>query len=189
MIRPLELEWREITKGMVLKGKVVRLEKFGVFVDIGAERPGLVHISEMTHGYIKSPSDVVKEGDEVVPWNIEENGVISGPEEFDRFPWEEAAKLDFSKFYEIQPFLPQGMKILACSGKVFTVTWMLMGFQNFCLSLYVQEELVSKVFRILSERNVEVDCQTWNRRYREYMEKIKSGSVYEVAEVLGTFFI
>ena len=65
MIRPLELEWREITKGMVLKGKVVRLEKFGVFVDIGAERPGLVHISEMTHGYIKSPSDAVKEGDEV----------------------------------------------------------------------------------------------------------------------------
>jgi len=65
MIRPLELEWREITQGMALKGKVVRLEKFGVFVDIGAERPGLVHISEMTHSYIKSPSDVVKEGDEV----------------------------------------------------------------------------------------------------------------------------
>jgi ribosomal protein S1 len=65
MIRPLELEWREITKGMNLKGKVTRLEKFGAFVDIGAERPGLVHISEMTHDYIKSPGDVVKDGDEV----------------------------------------------------------------------------------------------------------------------------
>lgn len=65
MIKPLDLEWREITKGMVVKGKVVRLEKFGVFVDIGAERPGLVHISEMTHGYIRTPSEVVKEGDEV----------------------------------------------------------------------------------------------------------------------------
>jgi len=65
MIKPLDLEWREITKGMNLKGKVTRLEKFGVFVDIGAERPGLVHISEMTHGYIKNPGELVKEGDEV----------------------------------------------------------------------------------------------------------------------------
>ena len=96
-----------------------------------------------------------KEGDEVVPWNIEENGVISGPEDFDLFPWEEAAKLDFSKFYEIQPFLPAGMKILACSGKVFTVTWMLLGFQNFCLSLYLQEELVSRVFRRVGEIQVQ----------------------------------
>jgi hypothetical protein len=53
--------------------------------------------------------------------------VITHPEDYDRFSWEEAAKLDFSKFYDIQPFLPEGMKILACSGKVFTVTWMLIG--------------------------------------------------------------
>jgi len=65
MIKPLDLEWREIDKDMVIKGKITRLEKFGVFVDIGAERSGLVHISEMTHGYIKSPGDMVKEGDEV----------------------------------------------------------------------------------------------------------------------------
>lgn len=65
MIKPLELEWSEIKQDMVLKGKVTRLEKFGVFVDIGAERPGLVHISEMTHDYIRTPGDVVKEGDEV----------------------------------------------------------------------------------------------------------------------------
>jgi CarD family transcriptional regulator len=36
----------------------------------------------------------------------------------------------------------------------------------------------------LRETNVKVDNQTWNRRYREYMEKIKTGSVYEIAEVL-----
>jgi ribosomal protein S1 len=65
MIQPLDLEWREISKDMVVKGKVTRLEKFGAFVDIGAERPGLVHISEMTHDYIKSPGEVVKEGDEI----------------------------------------------------------------------------------------------------------------------------
>ncbi len=65
MIKPLDLEWREIKKGMTVKGKVVRLEKFGAFVEIGAERPGLIHISEMAHGYVRSPSDMLKEGDEI----------------------------------------------------------------------------------------------------------------------------
>ena len=43
---------------------------------------------------------------------------------------------------------------------------------------------VRKVFNILKERSVKIDNTTWNRRYREYMEKIKTGSVYEIAEVL-----
>ena len=73
MIRPLDLEWREIKIGNTVKGKIVRLEKFGAFVEIGAERPGLVHISEMAHGYVKVPGDVVKEGDEVEAQVIEVN--------------------------------------------------------------------------------------------------------------------
>jgi len=65
MIEPLGLEWREIQPDMIVKGKVVRLETYGAFVDIGAERPGLVHVSELTRGYVKTPNEVVKEGDEV----------------------------------------------------------------------------------------------------------------------------
>lgn len=65
MIKPLDFDWRDLEKDLVVKGKVTRLEKFGAFVDIGAERPGLVHISEMTYDYIKDPTEVVKEGDEV----------------------------------------------------------------------------------------------------------------------------
>ena len=42
---------------------------------------------------------------------------------------------------------------------------------------------VPKLYSILRKRDVTLDNQTWNRRYREYMDKIKTGSVYEVAEV------
>jgi small subunit ribosomal protein S1 len=73
MFKPLDLEWRDLKKGMTVKGKVVRLEKFGAFVEIGAERPGLIHISEMAHGYVRQPSDVVKEGDEIEAQVIDVN--------------------------------------------------------------------------------------------------------------------
>jgi CarD family transcriptional regulator len=43
---------------------------------------------------------------------------------------------------------------------------------------------VKEVFSILKSRDIPRDTQTWNRRYREYMEKIKTGSVFEIAEVL-----
>jgi ribosomal protein S1 len=65
MIEPLALEWKEIQPDMIVKGKVIRLESYGAFVEIGAERPGMIHVSELAHGYVKTPSEVVKEGDEV----------------------------------------------------------------------------------------------------------------------------
>jgi ribosomal protein S1 len=65
MIEPLPLEWREIKDGMVVKGTIARLEKYGAFVEIGAERPGLVHISELAHGYIRTPDDAVSVGEDV----------------------------------------------------------------------------------------------------------------------------
>lgn len=73
MIKPLDLEWRDIKKDMTVKGTVVRIETFGVFLDIGAERPGLIHISELAHGYVRTPSDVVKDGDELEAQVIDVN--------------------------------------------------------------------------------------------------------------------
>ncbi len=65
MVQPVELKWKDIKPGMTLQGKVVRLESFGAFVDVGAERPGLVHISELSNDYVKNTGDVVSVGDQV----------------------------------------------------------------------------------------------------------------------------
>lgn len=65
MIPPLDVEWSDLDKGQVYAGSVKRLESFGAFIDIGAEREGLVHISELSHNYVKHPSEVITVGDEV----------------------------------------------------------------------------------------------------------------------------
>jgi len=49
--------------------------------------------------------------------------------------------------------------------------------------------MVAKVYKILRDKKVEIDQQTWNRRYREYTEKIKTGSVLEIAKVLRDLFV
>jgi len=48
----------------------------------------------------------------------------------------------------------------------------------------IDEDQVDEVIGILKERDISVDNQPWNRRYREYMDKIRTGSIYEIAEVM-----
>jgi len=48
----------------------------------------------------------------------------------------------------------------------------------------IDKKMVVRIYKILREQDLRIDTQTWNRRYREYTEKIKTGSVLEIAEVL-----
>jgi CarD family transcriptional regulator len=63
------------------------------------------------------------------------------------------------------------------------------GSKNVGLRAIVGKHEVSNVFDILADRTVSLGTQTWNRRYRDYMEKIKTGSVHEVAVVLRDLFL
>jgi CarD family transcriptional regulator len=53
----------------------------------------------------------------------------------------------------------------------------------------ISQEEAEKVISIVRKKDVKIDKQTWNRRYREYMEKIKTGSVYEIAEVFRDLYL
>jgi len=52
------------------------------------------------------------------------------------------------------------------------------------LRTLIASDDIPRVYEILKTKEISVNGGTWNRRYREYMEKIKTGSIYELAEVL-----
>ncbi len=65
MIKPADVTWSELSEGQIHSGTVTRIESYGAFVDIGAERAGLLHVREMSQGYVEHPSEMVSVGDEV----------------------------------------------------------------------------------------------------------------------------
>ena len=81
-------------------------------------------------------------------------------------------------FYILR-ILENGMKIMIPTQNVRQVG----------LREVISKAKVDKVFKILKDRDLSVDTTTWNRRYREYMEKIKTGSIFEVAEVLRDLYL
>jgi CarD family transcriptional regulator len=52
----------------------------------------------------------------------------------------------------------------------------------------ISEKDIEEIFAILRERTIAFDNQTWNRRYRGFMDKIKTGSVFDVAEVMRDLY-
>ncbi len=61
--------------------------------------------------------------------------------------------------------------------------------ENVGLRNIISDEEVEQVYTILKKKDVEFTTQTWNRRYREYMEKIKTGSIFDLATVLRDLYI
>ena len=82
------------------------------------------------------------------------------------------------KFYMLR-FLESDMTIMVPMENVVSVG----------LRRIIGKDMVAKVYKILRDKKVEIDQQTWNRRYREYTEKIKTGSVLEIAKVLRDLFV
>jgi CarD family transcriptional regulator len=79
------------------------------------------------------------------------------------------------------------MKIIENGMVIMIPTW---NVDSVGLREVIAEKDIPKVYGIMQEnRDMPVDNQTWNRRYREYMEKIKTGSLHDVAEVFRDLYL
>ncbi len=78
------------------------------------------------------------------------------------------------------------MKILDNNMKIMIPT---ASSDNVGLRAIISKKEVEAVLEILRSRDSEITTQTWNRRYRDYMEKIKTGSIHEVASVLRDLYL
>lgn len=84
-------------------------------------------------------------------WAPTEKGVISSEEEYEAYQWPDPDRLDLTMLDEVARLLPDGMRVLANIGKVFTGTWQLLGFATFAESLIDRPRLVGKVFERVAE--------------------------------------
>lgn len=78
------------------------------------------------------------------------------------------------------------MKILDNDMKIMIPT---ASSDNVGLRAIISKKEVETVLEILRDRDSKIGTQTWNRRYRDYMEKIKTGSIHEVASVLRDLYL
>ncbi len=78
------------------------------------------------------------------------------------------------------------MKILGSNMKIMIP---LNSAKSVGLREIISAKEIPKIYEILKNKDITIDKQTWNKRYRDYLEKIKTGSVYEVARVLRDLFI
>ena len=65
ILRADVLKFEDLREGQILSGTVRNVTDFGAFVDIGVKYDGLVHISNLSNGYVKNPSEIVTVGDVV----------------------------------------------------------------------------------------------------------------------------
>jgi CarD family transcriptional regulator len=79
------------------------------------------------------------------------------------------------------------MKILENGMVIMIPTW---NVQSVGLRDIIQEHEIPKIYDLMrNQRDLAAESQTWNRRYRDYMEKIKTGSLFDVAEVFRDLYL
>ena len=79
-------------------------------------------------------------------WALEHDGVITGWEAFEKYPWPTVDDFDLSKWDTLDRILPDGMKAILLLGKIYTTVWMFMGAEIFFNALENEPQLIGAMF-------------------------------------------
>ena len=94
-------------------------------ITVGMMEPGGVTkesaISKVIDEIVLDDSDETQKKDDDA-WSLEYHSFIKNRADFEAFPWDVLAELDYTKFEAVKDHLPENMKVIAVSGKVFTLT-------------------------------------------------------------------
>ncbi|MEK6646504.1 MAG: uroporphyrinogen decarboxylase family protein, partial [Candidatus Firestonebacteria bacterium] len=120
----------------------------------GYDYVGLRIDSKLTHEMMKKNAGIQTSSKSSVgnsanneerAWATEGKGLVTTMEELGKFPWPDK-KFNYQNFKEANLCLPEGMKIIARSGDIFTHTWEIMGFEHFSFALVENPELIDTLF-------------------------------------------
>jgi uroporphyrinogen decarboxylase len=118
---------------------------------------------KMGYDYINIPSGILKptktldqmKGNDN-KWADEDKGDIYSLRTFEEYQWPEAKDINYCDYKSADNYLPENMKIISQGGKIFTATWMLMGFNRFSFLFHDDFNLVKKVIEKVGEIQFEI---------------------------------
>jgi len=88
---------------------------------------------------------IKEDGSVQIKWANESEGVIRTMEEFERYVFPRIEEIGYFQLEQVRTLLPDGMGVIGQYGDIFTMTWEMMGFQNFSMALFEQPELINRL--------------------------------------------
>lgn len=78
-------------------------------------------------------------------WASHSKGVVSSQADFEKYPFPAPGDFDYSKFEQVKNILPEGLGVIGQYGDIFTMTWEMMGFEEFSMNIFLNPDLVTEL--------------------------------------------
>ncbi|WP_337872970.1 uroporphyrinogen decarboxylase family protein [Ignavibacterium sp.] len=163
-----ELGVHPLVKEKYLGRKILNLkDEIDFWYKAGYDYVKLQPAIDFNPAKIKSDTNLTYNDDGTVfrKWASESSGVITSLKEFEEYIFPQTNEIEYENFEEASKNLPEGMGIIGQYGDIFTMTWEMMGFENFSFALFEDESLIQMINEKIGEivlnmfsNMAEMDC-------------------------------